>query len=323
MPPSSVVPAGPATFADPADVLAALRRVRFARLNDLDRSGLPRSGQGSDRRAAAGAGGQRRQLLPDRAFGRAWASRTTRAPTGSGSPTPMPRLRPSAATASSTSTCPTGPPTGDTIDIHDTGGLLAGRRDLQRTDRNALAGQRRRRQLPLRDGSRHEGRDGQEDLRSVDGQLAARRGLRLRDRHLLRGRDERSHGLPHRRFRQPSRLRSTSASGWRGSRSTRSTRHLFVLTESAAPFEVWVLDTADALHRPRRLRRDERRCPRSAERRRQPGSRLQRSPLDQHPLRSDRLRVRIGRDRLVRQRHPVAFRDSRGRDRFRPAARCR
>jgi hypothetical protein len=36
----------------------------------------------------------------------------------------------------------------------------AGRRDLQRPDRDALAGQRRRRPVPLRDGSGHEGRDG-------------------------------------------------------------------------------------------------------------------------------------------------------------------
>ncbi len=44
----------------------------------------------------------------------------------------------------------------------------AGRRDLQRADRHALAGQHRRGQLPLRDGSRHEGRDRQQDLRAVD-----------------------------------------------------------------------------------------------------------------------------------------------------------
>ncbi len=39
-----------------------------------------------------------------------------------------------------------------------------------------------------------------------------------------------------------------------------TTRHLFALTEFASPFDVWVLDAADGLRRPRRLRRDERRC---------------------------------------------------------------
>ena len=51
--------------------------------------------------------------------------------------------------------------------------------------------------------------------------FAARRRLRLRDRHLLRRRNQRGHGLPRRRLRQPSRLRVHRPVGSRGSHTTR------------------------------------------------------------------------------------------------------
>ena len=180
----------------------------------------------SGRRSGARAGGQRRRLLPDRA-GAGW---------GLVYDTSVDRLWIANpyfpdfginGDGLEHQYLPDGTETGETIDIHETGGIWQADGTLQRADRNALAGQRRRRQLPLRDGSRHEGRDRPEDLRALGG-LAARRGLRLRDRHLLRRRNQRRHGLPPRRIRQPPRLRVRRPSRIAGLAYNPTTRHLFL-----------------------------------------------------------------------------------------------
>ena len=155
-----------------------------------------------------------------------------------------------------------------------------------------------------------EGRHGQEDLRTLDF-LAARRGLRLRDRHLLRGRS---------RTRPPSTTSTapatcstppTSAWGSRVSLTTRRTQHLFVAGEFPSPFNVWVVEPAERLRRRSSgFRRDERRSSRAAERSASLEADCDGRLWILDPDTQTVYRIRIRRDRLVRERHPLALRES-------------
>ena len=91
-----------------------------------------------------------------------------------------------------------------------------------------------------------------------------------------------------------------------------TTRHLFLLTQGANPWDVWVLEPHAGYNVPRRLPRDRRRRSGARVRRARPRSRLRRTPLAQHDRRADRLQLRVGRDRMVRERHPVAVGGSGG-----------
>ena len=210
MPPA---PAGFAGFADPAKVHAAQRRIPFERMDDPDQSDLPRPpGAPTDAPAIAlgNAGNvvtsfptnlvQGFGLVYDTSVDRIWIANTYYPDFGSTgrrarAPVPARRHR------------------HGRDDRHPRHGRhLASRRDVQRPDRHALAGQRGRRQLSLRDGSRHEGRHRQQDLRPLD-LVSARCGLRLRDRHLLRRRHQRRRPSTTSTATETSSTPRTSASG--------------------------------------------------------------------------------------------------------------
>ena len=244
VPPSSVAPAGPATFADPADVQAALRRVGFARMNDPDRSGVPAPAKAPTNVA----GCWRRRAMssaPSRpGFRRAWASRTTRTPTGSGSPTPTAPDAFVFGDGFEHQYLPDGTPTGDTIDIHDTGGLLQA--DGTYNGRTGMLWQ-------VNVG-------GDNCLFEMDPVTKVVTGKKIcgswtansqravaydyaTDTYYVGGTNE---AAVYHIDGSGNVLDSKYVGlGMAGLAFNPSTRHLFALTEFAAPFEVWVLDTAD------------------------------------------------------------------------------
>ena len=89
-----------------------------------------------------------------------------------------------------------------------------------------------------------------------------------------------------------------------------STGHLFATALYAVGFDVFVLDPKNNYIHRRRLPRDERRSAGAAGPGRQPRGRLRRESVDLPPLRSGRLRDRVGRDGLVREPASVADRDA-------------
>ena len=217
---------------------------------------------------------------------------------------------------------PDGTDTGETIDIHDTGGIWQA------------------------DGT-YNGRTGMlwqvnvaEDnclfemdpvTKVVTGnkicgpwiECAARRGLRLRDRHLLRRRQQRRDRLPHRRRRQPPRLRvrrprnggprvqPDDAAPLRPHGGRRSLGRLGARSGRAAtPSSAASASPAAAF-----------RCSSST-----PSVSRPTAPAASGSTRPDSQIVyalRVRRDGLVRQRHPVADGESRskGRSRRRPRSR--
>ena len=185
---------------------------------------------------------------------------------------------------------------------HVVGGGLRGRWRVQRAHRDAVACQRRRRQLPLRAGSDPSRADRSEDLRQpVDRILAARPGLRRRDRHLLRRRHHRGRDLPHRRHRSGPRLDLRG----RSDRGSRLQRHHGPLAGADQP---WAAARRGLRRlRVRRAQRPERRGrvqhPRrrpaalrlQPQRRRGDGDRLRRPPLGDRPARPAHRRGRVRR----------------------------
>ena len=139
--------------------------------------------------------GQRRQLLPDGLSSAVTASLTTPTPTGSGSPIPMPGGRTVLGDGLDYQYLPNGTQTGETIDLEDTpspwqgDGTYNARTGMIWQSRGFAFESHRRPPVPLRDRSGRQGGHGQPDLRSLDRLSAGRRpGVRLRDRHVLRGR---------------------------------------------------------------------------------------------------------------------------------------
>ena len=189
---------------------------------------------------------------------------------------------------------------------------LAGRRRLQRANRDDLATQRRLQHqfpssMPRRDRSRCEGRHGQADLRSLD-QLPGAYGsrLRLRHRHVLRRRPVRRHHSRGQRRKRP-RLGQHRAPdlgpGVQPDHSDPVRRHVHdraVRHLAGGPEQ--------RLRRAQRLRRQEQRRSRAQHAWREPRVRLQWAPLGHARGRKAGLRGRVGRARMVHRRHPVALR---------------